>query len=101
MRFFTRNRLSKILQEQKNRNHKAFNILCQIGFAPREARRMLIVGNNIRINRLAHGAPVTAPTIYAAAYGKRQNPDGQAILSSALDIPVKELFPENGDVING
>lgn len=101
MKLFIRNKLSKILQEQKNRNHKAFKALCYIGFTPKQARRMLITGNDIRVNRLARGAPVTAPTIYAAAYGKRKNPDGQAILSDALHIPVEDLFPENGDVING
>ena len=98
MKLFTRNRLSKILQGQKNRNHKAFSALCDIGFTPPQARRMLIAGNNIRVKHLAQGAKVTAPTIYAAAYGKRQNPDGQAILADALGIPVKALFPDGGAV---
>ncbi len=97
MKFF-RNKLSRILQGPKTRNHKAFSALCDIGFTPPQARRMLIAGNNIRVKRLARGAKVTAPTIYAAAYGKRHNPDGQAILSDALGIPVKELFPDGGAV---
>ena len=68
--------------------------MVQHGFTHAEARRMLIAGNNVNVARLAMGADVTAPTIYAACYGKRRNPTGQAILAKALKIPVAELFPE-------
>jgi rhodanese-related sulfurtransferase len=93
---FFRNRLSKILQEKRfgNRNRTAFRVLTEIGFEPAEARRMLIAGNQIRVRGLAKDADVTAPTIYAAVYGRRNNTQGKEILSNALNVPVPELFPE-------
>jgi len=94
MKLFTRNKLSRILQGQKRKNHKAFAALCEIGFDPPAVRRMLIAGNNIRVKHLARGAEVTAPTIYQVCYGKRHNKTGQAILSQALSIPVQTLFPD-------
>ena len=89
------NRLSKKKHKAtQNRNKAAFEALCKIGFSCAEARRMLIAGNNLRIKRLAEAAPVTAPTIYAAAYGKRNNADGQAALAGALGMDIQDLFPE-------
>lgn len=91
--FFSR--LSKKKQQNnKNRNKAAFDALCQIGFTCAEARRMLIAGNNLRVKRLAETAPVTAPTIFAAVYGKRNNADGQAVLAGALGMDIQDLFPE-------
>jgi len=90
---FKRNKPLFFLQG-KRRNQKAFKQLCEIGFTPAEARRMLIAGNNIRVKHLARNANITAPTIYAACYGTRNNATGQAILAKALDIPITELFPE-------
>jgi DNA-binding CsgD family transcriptional regulator len=94
MKIFKFNKPSKFLQGKNGRNRAAFKSIRRAGFTPAEARRMLIAGNNIRIRQLARGADVTAPTIYAACYGKRQNPTGQAILAAALHIPIAELFPE-------
>lgn len=88
-------RLSKKKQNpSQNRNKAAFEALCQIGFSSAQARRMLIAGNNLRVKRLAETAPVTAPTIYAAAYGRRNNKLGQAALASALGMEIQDLFPE-------
>lgn len=97
MNFF-RNRLSKILQEKREsgRNRAAFRALTEIGFSPADSRRALIAANRIRVRRLAKDADVTAPTIYAACYGRRNNSGGKLVLSKALDIPVPELFPEMG-----
>jgi hypothetical protein len=97
MRLF-RNRLSNILQQKINgrngRNLTAFRALMEIGFSPAQARRGLIAACGINVRRLAETADVTAPTIYAACYGKRNNMGGKAALSRALEIPVEDLFPE-------
>jgi DNA-binding XRE family transcriptional regulator len=97
MRLF-RNRLSNILQQKTNgrngRNLTAFRALMEIGFSPAQARRGLIAACGINVRRLAETADVTAPTIYAACYGKRNNMGGKAALSRALEIPVEDLFPE-------
>jgi len=80
----------------QNRNKTTFDTLRHLGWSAGMARRMLIVGNEIRVKKLAETAPVTAPTIYAAAYGKRANADGQAILAKALGMEIADLFPEEG-----
>jgi len=49
------------------------------------------------VSDLAKGKEVTAPTIYAVAYGTRKNQHGRDILSKALSMDVKELFPEAPD----
>ena len=85
-------RLSK--KKQTNRNKAAFEALCDAGFSQGDARRALIAGNRLRIKKLAETALVSAPTIYAAAYGRRNNRDGQAALAKAFDMEVHELFPE-------
>ena len=94
MKFF--NRLSNILQDKKDRgrNLAAFKALIEVGFSPAEARRMLLAGNAIRVKHLAKTAEVTAPTIYAACYGKRNNSLGKEAIAKALDIPIPDLFPE-------
>lgn len=97
-----RNRLSKILQQKsKNRNQNAFDAMVQVGFTPAQARRALIAANAINVRKLADGAAVTAPTIYAACYGRRNNSHGKAILAEALDIPIAELFPEAPEAHDG
>jgi hypothetical protein len=90
-----RNILSTILQQKTNgRNLTAFRALVEIGFTPAQARRGLLAACGINVRRLADTADVTAPTIYAACYGKRNNMGGKVALSRALNVPVPDLFPE-------
>jgi hypothetical protein len=94
-----RNTLAKIVNKKTpdSRNLAGFNALVEVGFSPADARRALIAANKIRVKRLAQETSVTAPTIFAACYGKRKNPTGMAAISKALNIPVQALFPEQAD----
>lgn len=93
VRLFRRSKPSRILQ-QNNRNVTAFRTLLGCGFSPAQARKMLIAGNNIYVNRLAAGVDVSAATIHRAILGSQRNLKGQAIIAAALHIPIEELFPE-------
>jgi len=99
MKLIDRIILSNFLQKKKpgNRNRAAFMCLRDLGFSLPAVRGGLIKINNIKVSDLAKGKEVTAPTIYAVAYGTRKNQHGRDILSKALSMDVKELFPEAPD----
>jgi len=99
-----RTKFSRLLQGKnttyEGRNLIGFRALCQAGFTPGEARRALVAANKIKVKHLAlaslaRGEDITAPTIYAAIYGIRPNKRGREIISQALQIPLKDLFPED------
>lgn len=77
-----------------NRNANALAYLTSIGFSYPEARAFLIKLNNLNIAEIARNSDITAPTIYAVAYGKRRNKTAQEILAHHLGLPVNDLFPE-------
>jgi len=97
-------KLSRFIQIKKDRhrNRAAFNCLRELGFSLPEIRAALIKVNNINVSALARGAEITAPTIHAVAYGTRRNAEGRKVLSGALYMDVKELFPdEEQEAANG
>ena len=87
-------RLSKIIQD-KNRNRAAFNCLREIGFPVGDIRTALLKMNGIKVRQLA--GDVTAPTIHKTIGGERHNATAMDILSTALDVPKSDLFPDNGN----
>ena len=104
MNFFKRIRIGKKRKEKNvyvpkptaNRNQAAFDYLRAVGFSAPEVRGCLIALNKLNVAEIARNSDVTAPTIYAAAYGKRKNARGREILSQHLGLPVPYLFPEDG-----
>lgn len=96
MKLIDRIILSRFIQKENpnNRNRAAFLCLRELGFSLPAVRGGLIKMNGITVAHLAKDKDITAPSIYAAAYGIRQNMTGRAILAEALGIDVKELFPD-------
>ena len=77
----------------KNRNINAFHYLVSAGFSYAEVRGFLIKLNNLNVAKIASNSDITAPTIYAAAYGKRFNKRAKEILAEHLGMPAATLFP--------
>jgi len=76
-----------------DRNLAAFEALRDCGFSLPEIRGALLKLARVNVAEVARNSDVTAPTIYAAAYGKRANQRGRELVAEHLGLPVSVLFP--------
>ena len=80
-----------------DRNLAAFQALRDCGFSLPEIRGALLKLARINVAEVARNSDITAPTIYAAAYGKRANQRGRELVAQHLGLPISVLFPEDDD----
>jgi len=87
------NKVKKINQG-KNKNREALELLRNLGFPLPSVRRGLVVMNDISIKRLAEGNGISSVALYAALKTHRANGHGRgkAILADALGLEVEEMF---------
>ena len=91
---FKFNKLSRILQGQKNQARHLLKASLEVGFTMPEIRRGLIAFYGVNVSRLVNGHGITSASLYATLTGARRNALAQKLLSESLGLTVEEFFPE-------
>lgn len=92
------NMLNKSIQPQKITERELWNYLlryAKVRGAPiKVVRKCMLLLNLIEVSEIKNGHNLHESTIYNTITGARPNDEAKVLISNALHMEVKELFPE-------